>query len=256
MSALGPGRVQWCSSFPAALVMTEPVRLSKRLAELVPCSRREAELYIVGGWVLVDGEVVDEPQFKVLEQKVELLPNASPTPLEPVTLLLHQPAGVDTDAARLLVTPATQWSEDSSGIRVLKGHFARLTPATALDANASGLVVFTQDWRVLRKLTDDAAKIEQEYIVEVAGDLSPAGLKRLNHGLNFKGCALAPSKVSWQNETRLRFALKNPQPGQIRHMCESVGLKVLNIKRIRIGGVPMAKLQPGQWRYLAAKEKF
>ena len=48
--------------------MSEPVRLSKRLAELIACSRREAELYIEGGWVLVDGEVVEEPQFKVLQQ--------------------------------------------------------------------------------------------------------------------------------------------------------------------------------------------
>ena len=52
--------------------MTDPIRLSKRLIELVGCSRREAELFIEGGWVTVDGEVIDEPQFKVGEQKVEL----------------------------------------------------------------------------------------------------------------------------------------------------------------------------------------
>ena len=67
---------------------------------------------------------------------------------------------------------------------------------------------------------------------------------------------MPPCKVSWQNETRLRFALKNPLPGQIVFMCNSVDLKVLGMKRIRIGGVPMAKVQPGQWRYLAAKERF
>ncbi|EJC0106085.1 S4 domain-containing protein, partial [Pseudomonas aeruginosa] len=52
--------------------MTDPIRLSKRLAELTACSRREAELYIEGGWVSVDGEVIEEPQFKVLDQRVEL----------------------------------------------------------------------------------------------------------------------------------------------------------------------------------------
>ncbi|MGH8353157.1 MAG: rRNA pseudouridine synthase [Pseudomonas sp.] len=236
--------------------MTEPIRLSKRLAELVPCSRREAELYIQGGWVLVDGQVVEEPQFKVLGQKVELHPDASLTALEPVTLLLHLPPALAAGAALQLLSPASRWAEDSSGIRTLKSHFARLSQTTPLELDASGLLVFTQDWRVLRKLTEDAAKIEQEYIVEVAGELAPHGLKRLNHGLSFKGRALPPIKVSWQNETRLRFALKNPQAGQIAHMCASVGLKVLGIKRIRIGGVPMAKLPPGQWRYLAATEKF
>jgi len=236
--------------------MTEPIRLSKRLAELVPCSRREAELYIQGGWVLVDGQVVEEPQFKVLGQKVELHPDACLTALEPVTLLLHLPPASDADAAPQLLSAASRWAEDRSGIRTLKNHFTRLSPTTPLELDASGLLVLTQDWRVLRKLTEDAAKIEQEYIVEVAGELAPHGLKRLNHGLSFKGRALPPIKVSWQNETRLRFALKNPQPGQIAYMCASVGLKVLGIKRIRIGGVPMAKLPPGQWRYLAAGEKF
>jgi 23S rRNA pseudouridine2604 synthase len=122
--------------------------------------------------------------------------------------------------------------------------------------NASGLLVFIQDFRVARKLNDEAATIEQEYVVEVAGELSPEGLKMLNHGLSFNGRALAPVKVSWQNETRLRFALKGVQPGQIAHACKSVGLQILSMKRIRIGRVAMAKLQPGQWRYLMPYERF
>jgi 23S rRNA pseudouridine2604 synthase len=242
------------------LVMTEPVRLAKRLAELVSCSRREAELYIAGGWVTVDGQVVEEPQFKVSQQKVELRPDASLAPVEPVTLLLHQPSGHDAEMGASSVqqrfTADTQAADDPSGILMLKQHFARLTPAAPLEANASGLLVFTQDWRVARKLIDDAATIEQEYVVEVAGEMAPDGLKRLNRKLDFNGRALPPAKVSWQNETRLRFALKGAQPGQIAHLCNSVGLKVLTLKRIRIGRVSMAKLPPGQWRYLAPHERF
>ncbi|MFH1494624.1 MAG: RNA-binding protein, partial [Pseudomonadota bacterium] len=68
--------------------------------------------------------------------------------------------------------------------------------------------------------------------------------------------ALPPIKVSWQNETRLRFALKGMQPGQIVHMCKRVGLEVLSMKRIRIGRVSMGKLPPGQWRYLMPHERF
>ena len=234
-----------------------PVRLAKRLAELIPCSRREAELYIEGGWVTVDGQVVEEPQFKVLQQKVELHPEASLTPVEPVTILLHQPPGLDAGLdANTLISADTRAADDPSGIHMLKRHFTRLAQTVPLEANASGLLVLTQDWRVTRKLIDEAATIEQEYIVEVAGELSPDGLKRLNHGLSFNGRALPPIKVSWQSETRLRFALKGAQPGQIAHMCKSVGLTVLAMKRIRIGRVSMAKLPPGQWRYLAPHERF
>ena len=230
-----------------------PIRLAKRLVELLGCSRREAELYIAGGWVMVDGVVVEEPQFMVSRELVTLHPDASLTPLAPVTILFHQSPGSN---ASTQISADMQTTDDASGIHLLKQHFVRLTPCTPLEPNATGLLVFTQDWRVARKLIDDAAKIEQEYVVEVAGELSPEGLKHLNHGLTFNGRALAPIKVSWQNETRLRFALKGVQAGQIAHMCEKVGLQVISMKRIRLGRVSMAKLPLGRWRYLLPQERF
>jgi len=155
-----------------------------------------------------------------------------------------------------MICADTRAADDHSGIRMLKQHFVRLTQCAPLEINASGLSVFTQDFRVSRKLSDDAATIEQEYVVEVAGELPEEKLKLLNHGLSFNGKVLPPIKVSWQNETRLRFALKGVQPGQITFMCKSVGLQVLGMKRLRIGRVSMGKLQVGQWRYLLGYERF
>lgn len=249
--------------------MTEPVRLAKHLAHMLNCSRREAEQYIEGGWVRVDGVVVEEPQHRVLDQKVELDPDASLLELTPVTLLLNKPpgneAGLDTGskrpanpAAQLLVV-ANQAKDDHSGTRPLKKHFSALTLATPLATPAGGLVVFTQDWRVARKLSEDAAVMEHEVIVDVAGTMAPGGLQRLNridHGFTFNGVLLPPAKVSWQNETRLRFALKGERPGQIAFMCESVGLTVQAMKRIRVGRVSMSSLPVGQWRYLLPAERF
>ena len=244
--------------FQLTLAMTLPVRLAKHLVELTSCSRREAELYIAGGWVTVDGAVVEEPQFMVADQRVELHPDATLAPVEPVTILYHRPpaSDLDADAAQPMICTDARSADDCSGIRLLKQHFFRLEQVTPLERGAGGLLVFTQDWRVARKLVDDAATIEQEYIVEVAGALSAEGLKLLNHGLKFNGRALLPIKVSWQNETRLRFALKGVIPGQIAHACKTVGLRVVAMKRIRIGRVPMAKLPSGQWRYLMPHERF
>ena len=247
----------------------EPVRLAKRLAEMLSCSRREAEQYIEGGWVTVDGVVVEEPQFRVLDQTIELSKDASLLALAPATLLLHKPAGHEAaldvpagrgvpSAAELLVA-ANQSPDDRSGIRPLKKHFSAAELVTPLATAASGLVVFTQDWRVARKLREDAGVLEHEVIVEVTGEIKPGGLERLNridHGFTFHGLLLPPAKVSWQSEARLRFALKGERPGQIAYMCESVGLKVEAMKRIRLGRVPMSQLQPGQWRYLLPHERF
>lgn len=242
--------------------MTEPVRLAKRVAELRPCSRREAEQLITGGWVRVDGVMIEEPQFRVTDQRVEIDPRAEPCQAEPVTLLLHKPPGYHTDdevagnAASRLLAAASLWGEDTSGIRPLKKHFAHLSLCVPLETDAAGLVVFTQDWRVARKLTEDAAMLEHEVIVEVAGQLPPDGLKRLNRGIPFEGRTPLAIKVSWQSENRLRVALKGARPGQIAHLCEAAGLRVLSLKRIRLGRVPLGKLPPGQWRYLREDERF
>jgi 23S rRNA pseudouridine2604 synthase len=240
--------------------MTESVRLSKFLAEQLACSRRDAELYIEGGWVTVDGEVVDEAHFRVQGQRVELLPGAKAEPLPPVTILLNKLPGYQSgdggNPATALITPATLSGADRSGLRPLKRHFSRLTPTLPLETDAEGLTVYSQDWRVLRKLEEDAAFIEQEYIVSFNGELDAEGLALLNHGLVYDGWAIPPIKVSRQSETRLRFALKDNQPGQIAWMCEQVGLEITAMKRIRIGRLPMAGLEPGQWRYLLGYERF
>ena len=240
--------------------MTDSIRLSKRVAELRACSRRDAELIITGGWVRVDGIVVEEPQFRVTDQRIEIDPKADLAQAEPVTLLLHKPAGVPMkeldQAATRLLSAATLWADEGSSIRPLKKHFTQLTACVPLETDAAGLVVFTQDWRVARKLTEDAATLEHEVIVEVAGELIPNGLKRMNQGIPYNGRTPPTIKVSWQNETRLRVALKGAQIGQIAHMCEAVGLQVVSMKRIRLGGISMGKLPSGQWRYLREDERF
>lgn len=237
--------------------MTNSLRLAKRLADQTPCSRQEAEIYIAGGWVQVDGATIEEPGYRVLpEQQVTLLPKASLAPAAPVTILLHKPAGVEASAVLRGIRAETMAAGNRSGLEFLKRHTNNLNFTDALETKASGLMVFTQDWLIARKLVDDASKIEQEYIVEVSGNIAPDGLALLNHGLTFNGKPLPPIKVSWQNETRLRFALKGAQPYQISHMCEKVGLTVVALKRIRIARVPMASLPVGEWRYLLGYERF
>ncbi|WP_202842282.1 rRNA pseudouridine synthase [Luteimonas saliphila] len=240
--------------------MSDPVRLSRRVADLARCSRGEAEQYVKGGWVRVDGRVVEDPQHPVRGEAVELDPAARLEAVEPATILLHKPAGYDTISgprpASALVEPATRWEADASGVRLLQRHFHRLTPLVPLDHDASGLMVLTQDGRVWRRLTEDGDEIEQEFVVEVSGEIAPYGLHRLKHGLSYGGRELPPCKVSWQNEIRLRFAIKGVQGGQLRDMCAQVGLGVVSIRRLRIGKVSLAKMPAGAWRYLPVGERF
>lgn len=240
--------------------MTEPVRLAKRVIALTGCSRREAEQYIEGGWVRVDGVVVEQPQFMVDTQGVQIDRAATLAPLEAVTLVLHKPAGYDAgdgaNPASALITPQTRAADDSSGVRPLHRHMTRLQSLLPMPSSASGLLIFSQDWRVVRHLTDDSGRIEQEFVVEVAGELTAAGLAQLNQGRQVNHYTVAPIKVSWQSDHRLRFAFKRLQPEQIEPMCQAVGLRVVGMKRLRIGRIALARLAPGQWRYLAPDERI
>lgn len=232
-------------------------RLSKRVAALVPCSRREAEQYIAQGWVRVDGQCVDEPQVRVAAtQRVEVDPQARLQPPVAATLLLHKPAGMGIEEARSLLGAATHWTGDTSGIRRTKAHAVGLQALLPLPREASGLCVFSQDARAVRKLTEDAALVEQELVAEVAGTLAADGLARLGGGLLREGKPLPPARVSWQSEARLRFAVKGMAPEAIGWMCAQVGLRLVALRRIRIGRVPMAGLPAGQWRYLPPGERF
>lgn len=236
------------------LSMSEPIRLSKRVIELTGCSRAQSERYIEGGCVSVDGEIIDRPEWPVADQRVEVDLEIAAAPVQPMTLLWNKPAGARIDPE--LLTPANHWGDDPSGIRQLRRHLRHLTPLLPLESASSGLQVFTQDGRLLHRMRDDGMRLEQEFVVEVSGSLVAYGLHRLSHGLVFNGRALPPCKVSWQNETRLRFAIKDLRPGQLAWMCAQVGLQVLGVRRLRIGRVPLAKLPESNWRYLPPGERL
>jgi 23S rRNA pseudouridine2604 synthase len=114
----------------------------------------------------------------------------------------------------------------------------------------------TQDGRIAKRLIGDDTKIEKEYIVRVQGTLTDDQLKLLNHGLELDGRALRPAQVSWLNADQLRFILREGRKRQIRRMCELVNIKVVGLKRVRVGKVMLSNLPEGQWRYLAPGEEF
>ena len=248
--------------------MAEPVRLSKRMSELGICSRREADQWIERGWVKVDGKIVSQLGSKVLpNQRITVNRQASAEQSKRVTILVNKPVGIVSGQAEdgykpavTLIKPETQWKSDQSGEHFHPKQLRSLVPAGRLDIDSVGLLILTQDGRVAKHLIGQDSKVEKEYLVRVRyakpGQLPDEQLKLLNHGLSLDGQALKPAKVEWQNKDQLRFVLKEGKKRQIRRMCEAVGLKVLGLKRIRVGNVTLGNLPDGQWRYLRPDEKF
>ena len=239
-------------------------RLSKRMSELGLCSRREADEWIVNGWVKVDGRVVDTLGVRVApDARIEIDPAAARHQSELVTILLNKPVGYVSgqpedghEPAMVLIRPENRWAEDPSPTKFKNSHLRGLAPAGRLDIDSTGLLVFTQDGRIARHLIGQDSEVEKEYLVRVEGALTDEGMRLLQHGLELDGVKLKPARVSWQNEHQLRFVLREGRKRQIRRMCELVGLVVTGLKRVRSGSVPLGPLPVGQWRYLRRDEKF
>lgn len=280
---------------PAAAAGDGTTRLNKRLAELGLCSRREADDWIAHGWVYVNGAVA-EMGIKVTPQDRVTVERAAQRHQDSrVTILLNKPMGYVSaqaedghEPAVSLINPRSHWRGDQSGLRFSPPHLRGLAPAGRLDIDSVGLLVLTQDGRIARQLIGEDSTLDKEYLVRVIyegaapavrhpdersaplqeiGDNDPVTnnvkavfppelLERLRHGLSLDGKPLKPAKVEWQNPEQLRFVLVEGKKRQIRRMCEQVGLKVVGLKRIRMGGVVLGSLPVGQWRYLAPNERF
>ena len=248
--------------------MNEPLRLSKRMSELGLCSRREADEWIARGWVRVDGKVVSELGTKILpSQRVTVERQAAAEQSKRVTILINKPVGYVSGQAEdgykpasVLVRPEARWQEDKAPTQFHPTQLRSLVPAGRLDIDSVGLLVLTQDGRIAKQLIGEDTSVEKEYLVRVQytkpGTLPDADLRRLNHGLSLDGKKLLPAKVRWQNEDQLSFVLKEGKKRQIRRMCDMVGLRVLGLKRVRIGKVRLGDLPVGQWRYLREDEQF
>lgn len=133
---------------PEYASMTPAVRLARRVADMMACSRREAEMLVEGGWVRVNGQRVETPQTRVSDETIEIDPQARPEPIVPVTLVLHKPAGCLWDAqaagaAGLLALPQ-HWPGDPSGVRPVQRHLLKQEGVSPLERDATGLLVFTQ----------------------------------------------------------------------------------------------------------------
>jgi 23S rRNA pseudouridine2604 synthase len=242
------------------------VRLSKRVAELAQCSRAEAERYIALGWVRVNGQLAQQPQQRVdvgAPDRVEIEAKAGESTAladpQTITVLLHKPPGLELQLGNRGLPLSLDWfspelraASDRSGTAQLKAHATGLACVTPLEDAASGLVVFTKEFAVRRKLVDDALQVEHEVIVTVAGEVSQDALSALR-GQRAK-VSIAHTR---DGSTGLRFAQGGHAPGRINALCESAALRIVAMRRIRIGRLGLgAALPEGQWRYLLGYERF
>lgn len=237
-------------------------RLSKLMGERGLCSRREADVYIQTGQVLVDGEVVSVLGTKVpLTAVITLKNQAQEKQSNKVTILLNKPIGyVSTQpekgyiAAIELIRAENQFKEGFKPFHL--SLLKNLNVAGRLDIDSTGLLILSQDGTIVKTIIGPESDIEKEYLVEVDGFITEQSIKKLCFGLSLDGKSLKHAVVECLQPNLLRFILKEGKKRQIRRMCELVNLKVVKLKRVRVGRVLLGNLPEGKWRFLEPHEKF
>jgi pseudouridine synthase len=240
-------------------------RLQKVLASAGVASRREAELWIQGGRVAVNGSVVTELGTKVDPDVDSIVVDGHriETHVEKLYLLLYKPRGVvstreDPHAARTvidLVRPALE-------ARMGRGHPAveGLHPVGRLDADTEGLLLLTNDGDFTFALTHPRHEVPKTYVAVVRGKPSREAVQRLRTGVELGGRPTAPAEARFLDydaaraQARVEITLHEGRKRQVREMLKAVGHPVVSLTRIGIGQLTAGGLKPGQWRTLTPGE--
>jgi 23S rRNA pseudouridine2604 synthase len=235
----------------------EPQRVNKWLAQSGVCSRREAEGLIADGLVSIDGERVDDAGRKILKGQTLVLADQAGEALAGFTAVLNKPVGYVSGQPEPGHIPAVRLLTAANliGDGVAPDERASLPPLGRLDEDSRGLLLLSDDGVLAKALIGPESDLDKEYLVRVTGEIDDRVLGRLRHGLELDGRKLRPAKVTRLPSHTLRFVLKEGRKRQIRRMCDLVGLRVVDLQRVRVGPLSLGDLPEGRWRLLTAEER-
>lgn len=228
------------------------LRLSVLLSRASVASRREADKIISEGRVTVNGEVITRPFTRInvgkdhVKVDGKLIKKLAPH----VYLVLNKPAG--------FVTTARDPQERSTVFDLIKRVKVNVEPVGRLDYESEGLLLFTNDGDLARKLTGPKYKVPKSYRVKVRGKPNSETLARLRNGINLDGKKTLPAKVKslrrTDNYTWLRITIREGKYRQLRRMMKKVGHPVARLIRESVGPLTLVDVKPGRFRYLRQDE--
>jgi len=237
----------------------EPLRINKWLAQEGVCSRREADALIEKGLIELDGKPVTVAGERVMKGQTLSLTDAASRRLDnQLSVVLNKPVGYVSGTPEPGEIPAIRLisAENLSGsAHAIPQRSNKMAPLGRLDKDSHGLLILSEDGVLAKAIIGPLSDMDKEYLVKVRGDITPAKVALLRHGLALDGRQLRPADVQQERSNTLRFILKEGRNRQIRRMCELVELRVQDLQRIRVGPIALAGLPEGKWRPLGARER-
>jgi 23S rRNA pseudouridine2605 synthase len=223
------------------------MRLGKHLAHAGVASRRASEALVVDGRVTVDGAVVTDPARGVSgEEAIAVDGELVRGPGTRVVYVLHKPAGVVSTAAD---------THGRATVVDLVPTGQRLYPVGRLDADSTGLILLTNDGDLAYALTHPRFEVPRTYRVRIDGARpSERALRALREGVALEEGLTAPAQVRMLGPHELELTIHEGRKRQVRRMCEAIGHRVLDLRRVAFGSLRLGDLAAGRHRRLTAAE--
>ncbi len=228
------------------------MRLNKFLSSIGFCSRRQADKYIENGKIYIDDSVAGlgtelYDKQKVYFEKTYIGQIDDLKLKQRIVLVVNKPRGIvctssDKDRAENIVD--------------FINYPLRIYPVGRLDKDSEGLLLMTNDGSLVNALMKAKNHHEKEYMVEVNKNIDEAFLQAMSGGVYIKELKVKTRKcyIEKISEKSFKIILTQGLNRQIRRMCESLGFKVLSLRRIRIVNITLGKLKTGEYRKLSTTE--
>jgi 23S rRNA pseudouridine2604 synthase len=221
-----------------------PMRLNKHISESGICSRREADAWISGGRVTVNGAPGELGTQVKPGDDVRVDGRPLPGRRKAVYIALHKPPGVTCTTER----------DVPGNIVDFVGHEQRIFPIGRLDKDSEGLILLTNDGDIVNEVLRAEHGHEKEYRVTVDRPVTDSFLAMMASGVRIGGEKTLPAKVTRTGKDEFRIVLTQGLNRQIRRMCSALGWRVRRLVRERIMHVRLGNLPSGRWRELGEAE--
>ncbi len=225
------------------------IRLNKYMANAGICSRREADEYITGGKVKVNGEVVTELGTKITRNDVVEYDDKVVTPERKCYVLLNKPKDCVTT------------SDDPNGrttvLDIVKNACEeRIYPVGRLDRNTTGVLLLTNDGDLASKLTHPKFVKKKIYHVWTDKDITEEDMQRIADGIELEDGEIHADAISYVSDDRNQAGIEihSGRNRIVRRIFEHLGYRVIKLDRVYFAGLTKKNLPRGRWRYLTQEE--
>ncbi len=227
------------------------IRLNKYLADAGVCSRREADKLIASGVVRVNGKTVTELGTKVSQDDKVVYGGQALRREKLRYLVLNKPKD-------FITTTDDPYERKTVMSLVDKACDERIYPVGRLDRGTTGVLLFTNDGDIAKKLTHPKHGIRKIYHVVLNKQLTKADLEKISTGMELDDGPIRVDRISWiedgLNKKEIGIELHSGRNRIVRRIFESLGYKVLRLDRVVFAGITKKDTPRGRWRMLSETE--